>query len=385
MKSLAILAACITATQAYGQVAPPAVNVSFGIDTSITNVGAVVGLLRAYLANPDSSARTRGLWSTATDFDRRVGDLTSEAYQGFPATIISLASDGPGDSVYVVRILYALGDSTGRTISPLALQRLYAVRESGSRFGFKLSGSLPHLTRDWEQRTRGRVTFWYAPGQHPNSAKIAHASSFVDSVATLFQVPPPKHLDMYITRSIEDAQRATGLDFFPSASADRGLGGRAIGGGIVLAGNPALGEGYVHELAHAVLGPTFPTRSRFFAEGAATWVGGSRGRSPREMFVHLRQLQISHPTLNLAQVFRNDIPAAEAEDITDAYYATAALVVDAVYRRTSISGLRALALLPGDPNSLLAALPAQLGLSSSDQRALDEWWRAQAARISGVR
>ena len=385
MKSLAILAACFTAVQAYGQVAPPAVNVSFGIDTSITNVGDVVRLVRAYLANPDSSARTRGLWSTATDFDRRVGDLTTDAYQGFPGTIISLASDGPGDSVYVVRILYASADSTGRTISPLALQRLYAVRESGAPFEFKLSGALPHLTRYWEQRTSGRVTFWYAPGQHPNPAKISHASSFVDSVATLFQVPPPKHLDMYITRSIEDAERAIGLDFFPSASADRGLGGRAIGGGIVLAGNPSLGEGYVHELAHAVLGPTFPTRSHFFTEGAATWVGGSRGRNPRETFVHLRQIQVARPTLKLVQVLSNDIPDAEAEDITDAFYATAALVVDAVYRRAGIPGLRALALLRGDPNSLLAALPAQLGLNNSDQGALDGWWRAQAARMSGVR
>jgi len=385
MKSLAILSVCIIAAQAPAQVPPPSVNVSFGIDTSITSIGTVVGLVRAYLANPDSSARTRGLWSTATDFDRRVGDLTSEAYQGFPATIISLASDGPGDSVYVVRILYASADSSGRTISPLALQRLYAVRESGSSFGFKLSGALPHLTHEWEQRTSGRVTFWYAPGQHPNPTKIAHASSFVDSVATLFQVPPPKHLDMYVTRSLEDALRATGLEFFPLASADRGLGGRAIGGGIVLGGNPALGEAYVHELAHAVLGPTFPTRSRFFTEGAATWVGGSRGRSPRETFARLRQLQITHPALKLAQVFKNDIPAAEAEDITDAFYATAALVVDAVYRRAGISGLRALALLPGDANSLLTALPTQLGLASSEPSALDEWWRAQAARISGVR
>ena len=370
---------------AQAQVAPAAISVSFGIDTTITDVGNIVRLVRAYLAKPDSSARSRGLWSTATDFDRRVGDLTTEAYQGFPATIVSVASDGPGDSVYVVRVLYASADSTRQRISPLALQRFFAVRESGAPFSFRLSGALPRLTREWEQRTKGRVTFWYAPGQHPNPAKISQTSSFVDSVASLFQVPPPKHLDMYVGRSFEEVQRAIGLDFFPEASADRGRGGRAAFGGIVLAGNPAIGEGYVHEVAHAILGPTFPSRNRLFAEGIATWLGGSRGRTTQEMYARLHQIQVAHPSLTLAQVLNNDIPDAQAEETTEAFYATAAVVVDAVYRRAGITGLRALAQLSNDPKVLLSALPAQLGLTASDRSTLDSWWRAQAARMSGKR
>jgi hypothetical protein len=240
------------------------------------------------------------------------------------------------------------------------------------------------LTRDWEQRTKGRVTFWYAPGRHPNAAKISQASRFVDSVANLFQVPPPGHLDMYVTASMEEAQRAIGLDFFPAASADRGLGGRALPGG-VLAGNPAYGEAYLHELTHAILGPTFPSRSRFFDEGVATWLGGSRGHTPQETYAQLREIQAARPTLTLAQVLTHDIPDAEAEVITEAFYATGALVVDAVYRRAGIAGLRALAQLSGDPSVLLAGLPTQLGLASSDPGALDRWWRVQAARSSGVR
>jgi len=377
-----VVAALVGAGQARGQTAPPTVSVGFGVDTNATAIGNIVRLVRAYLANPDSSARSRGLWSTATDFDRRAGDLTMEAYQGFPATVISVASDGPGDSVFVVRMLYAKADAGGANISPLAMQRLYAVRESAAPFGFKLSGALPRLTGWWEHQTQGRVTFWYAPGQHPNPAKITHTSSFVDSVATLFHVPPPKHLDMYVTGSIEDAQRATGLDFFPVASADRGRGGRAIGAGIVLAGNPDLGEDYVHEVVHAILGPTFPSRNRLFSEGAATWLGGSRGRTPRETYSRLRQIQLAHPALTLAAVLSNDIPDADAEELTDAFYATGALIVDTVFRRAGLSGLRSLALLNNQPNALLAALPAQLGLAPSDQSGLDRWWRGDAARKS---
>src|SRR2546429_2053008 len=141
-----VLVGFVVAAQAPAQEAPPTVSVSFGIDTTMTDVGNVVRLVRAYLAKPDSSARSRGLWSMATDFDRRVGDLTMDAYQGFPATIVGVAPDGPGDSLYVVRVLYARGDSAGGRISPLALQRLFAVRESGAPFGFRLSGALPRLT-----------------------------------------------------------------------------------------------------------------------------------------------------------------------------------------------------------------------------------------------
>ncbi len=379
------LATFVITTRAAAQTPSPTVSVSFGIDTTLADIGSVVRLVRAYLANPDSSARSRGLWSTATDFDRRVGDLTMEAYQGFPATIVSVASDGPGDSVYVVRVLYAQGDSSGSRISPLAFQRLYAVKESGAPFGFRLSGALPRLTSTWEHHTEGRVTFWYAPGQRPDPAKISHTSSFVDSVATLFQVPPPNHLDMYVGRSFEEVQRAIGLDFFPQASADRGRGGRGLFGGIILAGNPALGEGYVHEVAHVILGPTFPSRSQLFAEGVATWLGGSRGRTTKEMYVRLRQIQRARPALTLGQVLGNSVPSALAEEMTEAFYATGALIVDSVYRRAGIVGLRALAQLNGDPKALLAALPAQLGVSSSDESALDGWWRSQTIKITTTR
>jgi len=185
---------------------------------------------------------------------------------------------------------------------------------------------------------------------------------------------------------MEEAQRAIGLDFFPMAAADRGLGGRALFGTLVLAGNRALGEAYVHEVAHAILGgPTFPIRSGFINEGVATWLGGSRGRTPQQTYARLSQIQVARPGLTLAQVLRHDIPDATAEEMTDAFYATGALAVNAVYRRAGIAGLRVLAQLSDDPSLLLAALPAQLGLSSSDKSALDRWWRAEAARISGMR
>src|SRR5205809_3014093 len=46
------LAAFIIATRTFAQTPPPTVSVSFGIDTTTTDVGDIVRLVRAYLAKP---------------------------------------------------------------------------------------------------------------------------------------------------------------------------------------------------------------------------------------------------------------------------------------------------------------------------------------------
>jgi hypothetical protein len=268
------------------------------VDTTITDVGNIVRLVRAYLAKPDSSARERGLWSVAGDFDRRLGDVAAgDTYQGFRATVIGVVPVAPGDSVYVVKVLHAAADSGGQRISPLALQRLYAVREPGAAFSFRLSAALPRLTKDWVRRSKGHMTFWYAPGQRPNMSKINRATRLVDSVAKLLEVPAPKHLDVYITATIEEAKRAIGLDFDVEASGPGvGRGGFTLPSGILLVGDPDIGEAYYHEFVHAIIGPTLRPANGLLGEGVPTWLGGSRGRSPREMYAFLMHEQEADPS-----------------------------------------------------------------------------------------
>src|SRR3954467_10025854 len=129
----ALLIAAVGAKSICAQEPSPSISAGFGVDTAIADVRDVFSLVRDYVAKPDSSARSRGLWSAATDFDRTVGDLTGYlVYVGFPATVVGIIPAMPGDSVYAVRILYARSDS-GR-VSPLAMQRLYAVREAGAPY-----------------------------------------------------------------------------------------------------------------------------------------------------------------------------------------------------------------------------------------------------------
>lgn len=383
-KSLAsLLVVGSVATGPLGAQTPsPSVSTGFGVDTTIADVRNVFSLVRAYLAKPDSSARSRGLWSTGNDFDRTVGDLTAWlVYQGFPATVIAVIPAVPGDSIYVVRILYANADSAGR-VSPLALQRLYAVREAGAPYSFRLSGAFPRIRTEWEQRTRGALTFWYVPGQRPSPARIVESAKFVDSVAKLFGVPTPRHLDVIVGNSMDDVDRAIGLDFLPEPSGPGQRSGGLNLGSIILTGNPAIGEAYLHEFVHSILGPSVPVGSKLLGEGVATWLGGSRGRSPREMYALLRSYQRSDSTLALSRLIRSGFEDPDTDRSANLLYGSGALIADSIYRRGGIAALRSVYQAKGDADSLIRTISAALGLSTTNDSSLNSWWRTEAERAA---
>lgn len=369
---------CLVGLSGASQTPAPSVSLGFGVDTSIAEVREIVRLTRAYLTHPDSSARSTGLWSTRVPLDPRTSDLATQAYQGFPATIVGVTGTGAGDSVFVVKVLHATADSTGRTISPLALQRFYAVRAIGAPFGWQLASPLPRLTRGWARRDVGRVTFWYEPGQKQYPTKAQQASLFVDSVARLFDVSPPKHLDVYLTGSTEAGERLVGLDFFPDGSGPgTGLGGRTLPtAGILFLGDPRVGEAYFHEFVHAVLGPTIPSGSAVFGEGVAVWLGGSHEKSLRTMYSLLAQYQSTHPEVSLAEVLRGEAPGGE--DATSAVYATSGLIIDAIYRQSGIPGLRRFARVRGSPDDIIRTLPEYITGAAGD---IDLWWRNETQAV----
>ncbi|MGH7615144.1 MAG: hypothetical protein ACREMW_14030 [Gemmatimonadales bacterium] len=367
---------CLVSVSAAGQTPAPTVSLGFGVDTSIAEVREIVRLTRAYLTHPDSSAPSTGLWSTRAPLDARTNDLAIQAYQGFPATIVGVTGTGPGDSVFIVKVLHATAGST--RISPLALQRFYAVRAIGTPYGWQLASPLPRLTQEWPRRDVGRVTFWYEPGQKQCPAKAQHAARFVDSVARLFDVSPPKHLDVYITSSTEAGERLLGLDFFPDGSGPgTGLGGRTLpAAGILFLGDPRVGEAYLHEFVHAVLGPTIRSGSAVFGEGVAVWLGGSHEKLLKTMYSLLAQYQSTYPEVSMAEVLRGDAPGGE--DATTALYATSGLIIDAIYRQSGIRGLRRFAQVRGSPDDIIRTLPEYITGATGN---IDRWWRDETKHL----
>jgi hypothetical protein len=238
------------------------------------------------------------------------------------------------------------------------------------------------MRSNWERRSNGPITFWYVPGQRPNADRIDRAARFVDSVAKLFNVPVPRHLDVIVGTSMDDVERAIGLDFFPEPSGPGQRSGGLNLGSIILSGNPAIAEAYFHEFVHSVLGPSLPAGSQLLSEGVATWLGGSRGRTAREMYRLLHSYQQSDSTLTLSGLIRGRFQVADDDRASNLLYGTGALIADSIYRRQGIAGLRSVYQLKGDADTLIRGISSALGFSPTDKGSLDTWWRTEAARAS---
>jgi len=369
------------ASSAIAQAPVSNVGLGFAVDTSAADVGPIVRLVRAYLAAPVASARDRRLWSISDSSNRTQRDLAARyALQGFPASIVGVTPADAGDSVYIVKILHARSDRAGGPVSPLALERLYAVRaiDGAAPFGWRLAAALPRLTKQWPTRIAGRITFHYAPGQQPDSSRAARAARFVDSVATLFAVTPPPRIQYYVTSGPDEYFRALGLDFFLLGSGRReGTAGNALPDvGVLLAGDPAQGEEYRHELVHIALGSH--VRSGFVNEGIAAWLGGSRGLSAQQLYGALAAFQRAHPKVTWAALVRDKLVIpSEPSASSDAWYATGALMCEGVYRRAGVAGLRLLATTPNDVTALQHVLARLLDVADTPE-ALDVLWRREA-------
>lgn len=365
---------CGLTSELAAQTPPPSVTTSFGVDTTISEVHDIVRLTRAYLAQPDASACSRGLWSNSP-VDVRYGDLSMEAYTGFPATIIGVTGAAPGDSVFAVKIIYGSADSSGTHLQPVTMQRLYAVRAPGSPYGWQFSTPLPRLTRTWAHRDFGRITYWYEPGITPSPTKGLQASRFVDSVAKLFSVKPPSHLDAYVTATMDEGLRLMGLDFsVQNSGPGTGFGGRGGGAGdYLILSDPRVGEAYFHELVHSVLGPTLQSRNQIFNEAVASWLGGSGNLSPRDLYIGLQAYQRSHENISLLDVLQG---RGEGQGAVSASFGTRALIADSIYRSSGIPGLKRFAQLTGAPADLIATLPNYIAGMGADPNL---WWRSATA------
>ncbi len=357
----------------------PAASVSlgFGVDTTIAPVGAIVRTVTAYLQLPQPGRTPTSLFVPGRYAGPALYDPAAMmAYQGFAATVVSVLPTGPRGDVYVVKLLHASAqsDSTTSTIRPLALQRLEAVPRDSA---WVLRSPLSSLTASWSTHRVGRIVFHTPRGHVFGRALAARSATVLDSLQRVFSIARTAPLDYFVCGSTEECCRLLGLDFFVDASGARpGWGGRSLGPRIVLAGNPELGEAYVHEVVHAALTPAFgPTSNNLVIEGFAAWIGGSRGQPYSALLRSLVGYQERYASVTLDQILDGETARGWGDEETDASYATAALLTESVQRRLGIAGLRRwIATRPGAA-AVREQLQELLGVTTAHQEA---WWRAAA-------
>jgi hypothetical protein len=371
-----VLGMAAAGAAAHGQTpeSPIRVALGFGVDTASSPEREIFELYRHYLAHRLDSIRPHPDWSLAEQRRWPVFDLVGGyVYQGFTHyTVVHLAPAVGLDSSYVIRSLVSAVDDSTNAVRPLALYRVYAVREAGR---WVLANALPRTTRAWHRERIDSVTFVYPPGRGFDRARAGATARFADSLARAFALPTPA-IEYFFTDDLLDTFRALGLEFFPLASDT--VGGRANSGDRqVYVGSTSAGESYRHEIAHVVLQPLVdrwhPTR--LVMEGLMTWVGGSAGLEYRELLPGLAAYLSAHPDLTLRGVL-TDPPSRQGS--VDVGYDGFAVVCDMIHRAGGVPALREWLQAGTDPDSVLGAA-ARLLHARLDQ--LDQQWRRRVLNL----
>lgn len=376
MTPVAGLLLAIVCGAARGQAPDTSIRLSlgFGVDTARSPEREIFARYRHYLTHRLDTMRPDPDWSLAEQRQLPLFDLLSGSiYQGVANfTVVHLAPAEGLDSTYLIRTLISAVDDSTRAVRPLALYRVYAVREGGR---WVLANALPRLTRAWSRETIGRVTFIHPATRPLGRARAAATAAFVDSLAGAFQLPAPSGIDYYFSDDLLDTFAAMGLDFFPLGSDT--VGGRAnTADRLVFVGSSSAGESYRHELAHIVLQPLIERGSttRLVMEGLMTWTGGSAGLEFRELLPDLATYVAAHPDLTLRGIL--DVPPPRVGTL-DVGYDGFAVLCDMIYRAGGIAALREWLQAGREPDQVLGAAARLLGVPTEQ---LDASWRRRLSR-----
>ena len=267
-------------------------------------------------------------------------------------TVLDIRPATPGsDSVYVVKTLFRSPGST-QTSQPLALTRVYAVRERGT---WVFSNALPRATRDWQRKTVGAFDYAFPPGYPFDRARAERATAFADSLAAAFAIPKVSHVAYYLTESPDEMNRVIGLDWFPSSTD-----GGAFSSGpnrLLVSGNPAIGENYRHEIVHVVLGPlSIRGVHPLLWEGAATWLGGTLGMDASATRRAYAEFLRKHPDVTLETILNHSSDQG--------FRPAGAVLCQMVFERGGIPAVKA----------LLASGISDADLQAGLQRLLGKTW-----------
>jgi hypothetical protein len=375
--SLAVVLEVIWAGSAVAQ-AVPRVDLGWGIEfeaapwTDVRWHGAVSEIYAAWreylLSDPHVQAPTH-LWSAAEQEMWPGYDLTAGiAYKGMPATVLEIRPADREAQEFVIKTLFASVSAEGGAARPVALTRVYAVREGGR---WVLGNALPRLIRDWPRAAVGPITYVIHPGMSFDLDRAERAVEFARWLAANLSLPEVEEVMYVLTPSPEELHRVMGVDW---TFGSQGHGYALPWNRLILSGDSVFGEDNRHELAHFVMGPILAERRThsMVNEGLATWLGGTVGRTYGELLGEYAQFLRKNPHVDLDSVL-------EATGTDMGWYPAGAVLVEMVHERGGWSTVRHL-LSSGRSNDELRA--ALTELLSSPWDAISETWKQKVSAAS---
>jgi hypothetical protein len=292
----------------------PRVDTGWGLDLEAASwadrawhaaVPEIYAAWRQYLLRDPHLQTPTQFWSAAEQEMWPAYDLTASlAYQGMPATVLEITPADSTESTFVVRTLFASVAGAERTVRPLALTRVWAVRE-GEKWVF--ANALPRLTASWRREVVGPITYLIHPAVAFSSARAERAIAFADSLAARLSLPALDEVTYIVAPSPTELHRVMGIDW---TLGGRGFGYSAPWNRMILSGSGVFGEENRHELVHYVLGPVLEERQThaIVNEGLATWLGGTRDMAYRDVLKEYSSYLRENPSVGLNEVLAGDGP-----------------------------------------------------------------------------
>ncbi len=315
---------CCCQLGAQPRVSAGTVRVGIRVDTSATPNREIFSSWRAYLeSKPDGFAKSSS-WSQIDQARWPLYNLSypwsHQSQPGLPVDAVVIGIDPVRPErldEFVVRTLFTTVDSATGMSRPVALTRVYAVREAGR---WVITNAFPYLTSGWPAAKVGRITYVFSPTHRFDEERARRSARFVDSLAAIFEAEPRPAITYVVADRPEELSRVLGVDFaLPGTSNGRAMSANDM----ILSGLPIYGEFYPHELTHLVLARLLYQlgTSFVFDEALAMYVGGSRGKPFSTLMAELPVLLASRPGVAL-----RDLLGAGGPQDSVAFLAAAALI-----------------------------------------------------------
>jgi hypothetical protein len=313
--------------------------------TSVSPRAEVYRTWRQYLESKHGLYRSNNqlpspLWSTAEQAEFVVYDPALSFVPDSASTdVLSIEPISPDSQAYKIVTRFSRPGQAGPGACSDTMMTLTTFATRG-RDGWRLAGALSRLTESWRQESVGAITFVVDPTLTFNPDRAKRAAAFIDSTAALLGVGSPPPLSYYVASSFDVVCEIQGIRRVRQFGPVGGI--SAPWNRQVFSGNPAIGEGYFHELAHALVYPLNKGASTMFAvEGVATWLGGTAGQDFLSLKGQLAKHLEAHPASTLDSLMSGPYPV-ELEGGGSAEYVAGAVLSEMVFERAGTAGLRVL-------------------------------------------
>ncbi len=338
-----------------------------GVDTTNTEIKKVIKLWENYLTSRPDSLYDNPYWSKEEklrykDFDLLRTSFNPTLYMGFLPTVLSVK---PVDEFYEIKTIFSACTDSGYS-NPLCVMNVYAKKEENE---YKLFNALPINTRSWNQTKIGEITY-HCPSTHTfNPNRAEQLKVFVDSLVKLYNIEVIP-IDFYLTDDFDEMQKARGLEsYMGMGNLKNNPGGRTDGNNkIIYSGGGD--EYYAHEIVHLYLSPLFPNCHFYFAEGIATYYGGSIG-NPLEWHIQRMALYLEqHPEIDLNDIFSFRF----MDKLTNPAYVFGGLFCQMALEKGGIKKLKRLMNYGPKPEDFYTAIQKEFGIKKEN---LDQFLRKE--------